>query len=115
VAGANVTVVNLHTNISRSVLSNENGEYEVADLQRGTYKVTAAQAGFKTFIAENVILESSQIRRVDIALELGSVGSEVTVRADAAVIATDSSKLQAAMGAARIEDIPIVGDARNRR
>jgi hypothetical protein len=113
IVGASVIVVNLQTNISRTVLTSANGEYEVADLQRGTYKLTATQPGFKTFIADNIILETSQIRRVDVAFELGSVGSEVTVRADAAVIATDTSKLQAALGAARIEDVPIVGDARN--
>ncbi|MEK7405493.1 MAG: carboxypeptidase regulatory-like domain-containing protein [Acidobacteriota bacterium] len=113
VVGAKIAVVNAQTSVERSVASNENGEYEIADLQRGTYKLTATQPGFKTFVADNVILETSQIRRVNVTFELGSVGSEVTVRADAAVIATDTSKLQGGLGAQRIEDIPIIGDARN--
>ncbi|HWQ56956.1 MAG TPA: TonB-dependent receptor [Bryobacteraceae bacterium] len=113
VVGAKITVVNVQTSVERSVETNQTGEYEIADLQRGTYKLTATQTGFRTFVAENVILETSQIRRVNVTFELGSVGSEVTVRADAAVIATDTSKLQGALGSKRIEDIPVIGDARN--
>jgi hypothetical protein len=113
VAGANITAVNQETNIARSVVSTSSGEFEIPDLQRGNYRLTATQPGFKTFVADNIILETSQIRRVDVVFELGNVGTEVTVRADAAVIATDTSKLQGGVSSDRIEDIPIIGDARN--
>ncbi|MFB3828230.1 MAG: TonB-dependent receptor domain-containing protein [Bryobacteraceae bacterium] len=113
VVGAKITLVNTQTGVERPVQTNEAGEYEIADLQRGTYRLTASKEGFKSFVAENIILETSQIRRVNVTFELGAVGAEVTVRADAAVIATDTSKLQGGLGASRIEDIPIIGDARN--
>jgi outer membrane receptor protein involved in Fe transport len=111
--GAEITVVHQETNIARTVQSNQAGEYEIPDLQRGTYRLTANMAGFKTFIAENIVLEASQIRRVNVTLELGAVGTEVTIRADAAVIATDTSKLQGSLPSQRIEDIPLIGDGRN--
>src|SRR5579862_5885441 len=86
VVHAKITAVNLETNLTREVFTNENGDYEILDLPRGTYRLTAVQPGFKTFVADNVLLESSQIRRIDAALELGATGTEVTVQADVAVI-----------------------------
>jgi hypothetical protein len=81
-----ITVTNLETNARREVKTAASGDFEIPDLQRGTYRMTATRAGFKTFVADNVILEGNQIRRVDVSLELGSVGTEVVVKANAAVI-----------------------------
>ena len=45
---------------------------EILDLPRGAYRLTATHPGFKTFIADNVVLESSQVRRINVAFELGA-------------------------------------------
>jgi hypothetical protein len=113
VAGAELKVVNLGTNNQRSVTSNGEGEYEVSDLASGSYRLTATHAGFKTFIADNIILENTQIHRIEVTLELGAVTAEVTVRADAALIATDTAKIQATFTGKRFDDAPWVGDGRN--
>jgi hypothetical protein len=113
VVGVTITVVNLGTNIQRVVVTNDNGDFEIPDLQRGTYRLTASQAGFKNSVADNILLESNQIRRIDVALELGAVGAEVTVRADAAVISTESAKIQSSFTKQRFDDAPLVGDGRN--
>jgi hypothetical protein len=113
VAGAHIKLVNTETAVSRDVLSNTDGDFEIPDLQRGSYRLTVTQAGFKVFIADNIVLETSQIRRIDAALELGAVGAEVTVRADAAVIETDSAKIQGSFTKQRFEEAPWIGDGRN--
>ena len=113
VANAQIELTDTGTNLARSVLTNAAGEFEIADLPRGTYRLVATSPGFKRFIADNLILESSQIRRIDVALELGAVGSEVTVRADAAVITTDTAKVAGTFTNQRFDDAPWVGDGRN--
>ncbi|MBI3684457.1 MAG: TonB-dependent receptor [Acidobacteria bacterium] len=113
VADAKVTITNLGTDISRSVATNENGDFEIPDLPRGSYRLVAASAGFKNFVADNIILDSNQIRRIDVKFEIGAVGAEVTVRADAAVISTESAKIQASFTNQRFDDAPWVGDGRN--
>ncbi|MBI3679492.1 MAG: TonB-dependent receptor [Acidobacteria bacterium] len=109
VPNAQISLVNLETNLKRSSNTNENGDFEVPDLVLGRYRLTAAAAGFKTFVADNIILEGNQIRRVNVAFELGSVGSEVTVRADAAVIQTDTSRLQSSLNTKKHFDTAWVG------
>src|SRR5262245_17120321 len=113
VAGANITITNLGTNIARTTSANENGDYEIPELQRGSYRLTASAPGFKNFVADNIILETNQIRRIDIAFELGAVDAEVVVKADAAVISTESAKIQASFTSKRFDDAPWVGDGRN--
>lgn len=113
VPAASIQLVNTETNVTRTVATNTEGDYEIPDLRLGTYKLTIASTGFKNFIATSIVLEASQIRRIDATLEVGSVGSEVTVQANAAVIDTDSAKIQATFSKQRFEEAPLIGDGRN--
>jgi Carboxypeptidase regulatory-like domain/TonB dependent receptor len=106
---AQIVLVSLDTNQKREVTTNDNGDFEIPDLARGRYRLSATGTGFKTFVAENILLEGSQIRRINVSFELGAVGSEVTVRAGAAVIQTDTSQLQSAINTAKHFDTPWVG------
>src|SRR5262245_29468648 len=57
IAKGTITVVNSETNLQRTTVTNENGDYELPDLKRGTYRLTATSTGFKNFVADNIILE----------------------------------------------------------
>src|SRR5437879_5495330 len=61
VVRAKITALNQETNLTREVFTNASGDYEIPDLPRGTYRLSATQTGFKTFVADNVVLESSQV------------------------------------------------------
>ena len=113
VAGAAIMLVNTQTSIERSVVTNGDGDFEIPDVQRGAYRLTVSQAGFKNFVANNIVVETSSIRRIDATLELGSVGTEIAVQANAAVIDTDSAKIQGSFTKQRFEEAPWIGDGRN--
>jgi Carboxypeptidase regulatory-like domain/TonB dependent receptor-like, beta-barrel len=112
VVGAQIRVVHQATNSNREVTTNENGDFEFLDLPRGEYRLTATQPGFKTFVADNILLESSQVRRINVAFELGTTNVEVSVRADAALIATESGKISTTFEKQRFEEMPLIGDGR---
>jgi len=112
VVNAHITVVNSETNLTRELNTNENGDFEIVDLPRGAYRLTATHPGFKTFVADNVVLESSQVRRINVAFELGAANVEVTVHADAAIIATESGKISTTFEKQRFEEMPLIGDGR---
>jgi hypothetical protein len=112
-AQAQVVLINPATNTSRTVTSNGNGDYEIPGLLRGSYRLTITHPGFKTFVADNILLETSEIRRIDASMELGAVASEVTVAANAAVITTDSGKVQESFTNKRFDNAPWIGDGRN--
>src|ERR1041385_9109939 len=87
---AEITVVELATNtLTRTVHTDEAGNYEIADLKPGAYRFKADAAGFKTFVAENLVLVAAQVRRVDFVFQVGATTENVTVEAGLALITTD--------------------------
>jgi hypothetical protein len=71
--------------------------------------LTAQAPGFKTWVADQIVLGTSEIRRINPSFEVGAVGTEVTVQAGAAVIQTDSAKIQAVVNTSKHFDNPWVG------
>ena len=109
IANTQIAVTETETNLLRTVTSNQNGDFEIPDLRPGTYRLVATAAGFKSFVAENILLESNQVRRVNVGMEVGSASTEVSVSAGAAVISTDSAKLQTTISGSKYADVPWVG------
>lgn len=97
VAGAMITVTDVETNVHRQTVSTEAGIYEIPNLKKGVYRLEVKAPGFKAFRADDLILESAQIRTVDVPLQVGETTSEVTVQALAAVINPEESKLAASV------------------
>ena len=109
VPGAEVTVTEVQTQVTvRTVTSNAGGDYEVPDVVPGVYRVTAALDGFKTFVADNIIVEGSQIRRVDVSLEIGELTETVTVEAGATPITTDTAAISSQVKRQLYDQTPLV-------
>jgi len=113
VAGVSISAREIQTNIvARSATTDAQGNFEMPGLKSGTYQVTASLQGFKKSLVDGVILQSNQVRRVDIALEVGEVATEVAVNASAAAIETEQATIGANFNAAqRYGDLPIPGNA----
>src|ERR1700746_3018637 len=60
IAGAQITVTDEGTQVSRSVVANEQGYYVVPALHPSTYTVSATATGFAVFTAKNVTLLADQ-------------------------------------------------------
>jgi hypothetical protein len=89
---------------ARAVLSDDNGNYEMADLKPGAYVLRADAAGFKNFIAENLVIDAGQVRRVDIVFQVGSTTESVTVQAGVAVLTTESGMLSGTLTSQNFKD-----------
>jgi hypothetical protein len=113
VAGVAVSAREVLTNVvARTVTSDSQGNFEMPGLKTGSYQVTASLAGFKKSVVDDVQLQSNQIRRIDITLEVGEVATEVSVSAAAAVIQTEQATIGATFNAAKnYGDLPIPGNA----
>ncbi len=96
IPGVTITLLNTETSISRTVETNDAGDYEIPLVGPGNYQLTAEADGFQTFLASDIIITSRETRRLAIELALGTVATEVTVSAGAAVIETEGSQITAA-------------------
>ncbi len=93
VPAATVTILNERTNFSRSVTTDENGAYRASGLEAGSYQVTVALPGFKTFTQTQVDLASAQVKRVDATLEVGDMATTVTVEGGTSQVETETATL----------------------
>jgi len=81
VPGAEVTVINLATNVRNASTSTGTGTYRVASLPPGNYSLTCAKEGFKQAVVDSVRVAVGSTVNVDIVLEVGAATQSVTVGA----------------------------------
>ena len=81
ISGATVTVTDLSKNISRTVTTNESGNYEATSLIPGKYQVKVEQSGYKTAVQEVEVRADVDVL-TNIALEVGAVTETVNVSAE---------------------------------
>lgn len=93
VTGVELILTDVETSVQRRTISNDAGNFEIPNLKKGVYRLEVRAQGFKAFKAEDLILESAQVRRVDVSLQVGETATEVTVQALAAVINPEETKL----------------------
>jgi len=72
VPNAKVVVQSAATGATRSVFSNQQGEYSVPALLPGPYNITIEANGFKTVHQNGVVVEVDQRARLDFTLTIGS-------------------------------------------
>lgn len=93
VVGANVTVTNAGTNFARTAISNDAGNFVVANLPIGRYNIAAEAKGFKKTVLTNIELTVDAKLAVTLKLEIGAISDSVTVQADAAQIETTTGEV----------------------
>lgn len=109
VTQATITLVDVGTNTTaRTAATDENGNYEFSDLKPGVYTLKADAAGFKSFIAEEIRLDTGQIRRVDVMFQIGSTTESVTVQSGVAVVTTDTGTISGTITQNEFKDSPSV-------
>ena len=102
-----IEATQLESNYKYTAVSNEAGNYTIAQLRPGTYVVRATAPGFASFEAEEVVLAARDVRRVDIPLVVGSVQSSIEVTAGATVIETETARISDTRTAQSIKSLPV--------
>ena len=107
ISSASLAVVNEETGEKRSATTDSRGEFTVAGLLPGKYRVESEAKGFRK-IGQFVTLEVDQDIRIEITLPLG-VGDYVDVTAAAPLIRQDSSALGGVIENRLIVGLPLDG------
>ena len=91
IPGVEVTLTNEQTNISRSVTSNERGEYAFANVDPGSYALKAMLQGYKTIDRTGIRIGTQQFFTMDLSLEVGTIEENVTVTGQSPLIETSNA------------------------
>jgi hypothetical protein len=107
IPGADVVIKHTATGVTTSAVSNSEGVFSFPGVQVGTYSVTVTLQGFKTFVANNVVLTSGTPASVKATLEVGGVTETVTVSSTSEIIQTQSSTISSTVSMNQITKLPM--------
>lgn len=109
VVDASIRLLHKPTGTERSVVSNQSGVFTAELLLIGEYKIEASKAGFKTLIQDGLILNTGDRKSLDLVLDIGSVGQQVTVTGAGSLLQTQSSEVSNVITGEKITELAVNG------
>jgi hypothetical protein len=104
-----VTARGIDTGSSRTVTTNDEGDYRIEFLPIGKYTVEVSYTGFKKALLSDVVLQINETTRVDVALSVGQVSETVTISEMATpAVNTSTSEIARTIQSAEISSLPLV-------
>jgi Carboxypeptidase regulatory-like domain len=109
IVGAKVTVTDTQRNTVRITITDDVGDYVVADLQPSTYKVLIEAKGFNSYQAASILIEVDKDFRIDVMLKTGDSTLVITVDETPAMLDTMNSTMGGTLSNKEINDLPLNG------
>src|ERR1700688_852121 len=109
IADAKVTLINAATQVSRSTISNAQGEYVFSQIDPAAYSVTVEAPGFKKLEKSGVIVATAEFLTIDLKLEVGAVTSSVQVNEEVPLIETANASNGQVLDIQKMTDLPNLG------
>jgi hypothetical protein len=109
VPGAKVLATGASTGVGSTAVTNNEGYYSIPFLPPGDYSVTVEVPGFQTAVRSGIRLETEQVARVDVALQVGAVSERVEVTAPPPVLDSETASMAHMMDSKTISELPVPG------
>jgi Carboxypeptidase regulatory-like domain len=109
IANVSITITNTNTGQSRSIKTNEAGQYVAPDLNIGNYTIKAEFSGFKSEEKKGIVLNVGDRDRLDFAMQVGSTQESITVEADAVKVQSDSGDVSTVITGQQITQLSTNG------
>ncbi|MCC7173892.1 MAG: TonB-dependent receptor [Bryobacterales bacterium] len=109
VPGAKVTLVNDGTKFTRSVVTNQSGQYVAYAFPPGMITISVEQPGFQRLVRGGVQLTAADTLTVDLLLQVGNVQQTIEVTGAAPLLQTQTASVSTLVDNQRILEIPLLG------
>jgi hypothetical protein len=111
VPGATLTLRQTATSATRTVVTDDGGNYRFNALSPGLYSLKVELNGFRTALRDKIDLPVDMSTQLDIPLEMGSLAETVQVTAEAKVLNTSDASLGNVITGRQVRELPL--EARN--
>ncbi|HEY6614279.1 MAG TPA: TonB-dependent receptor, partial [Vicinamibacterales bacterium] len=91
---------------TRSVVSDDTGQYRIVDLRPGTYALTFTLPGFNTVKREGIELSGDFVATISVELRVGALEETVTVTGESPIVDVQSARVQTVIDRDVIAAIP---------
>jgi hypothetical protein len=107
IPGAPVTLRNASTGVEQTATTNESGVYNFPYVAPGSYELSVAYEGFKSYSQTGLTIETGYTRTVDVALEVGQVSEVVNVEASAPLLESATSSVGQFIEREQVFNMPV--------
>lgn len=107
VPGATVKLSNPATGQERTVVTDENGEFNFPELPLGTFRLTVSKESFRTTVITDIATSEGQVNNVNPVLAIGAVSSQIEVVSAPPLIQTETDSSGGQLSEQQVESLPI--------
>ncbi len=109
VPSAKVTVTNTATGASRTVNTNDDGNYSFNNVPVGTYRLTVSKDGFKESAVASVVVNVASVTSQNVVLQVGQVSEVVEITAEAVQVETQTGTVGEIVTGEQVRELPLNG------
>ncbi len=106
---ARVLLKNQTTGLERTTQTDSEGNYQVASLPPGLYRVEVQASGFQTQVLNNLNLEVARTITQNFQLVVGGIEQQVSIVSDAPVIENSTTSVGTVINQRTVQEIPLNG------
>jgi hypothetical protein len=108
-AGVTVTVTQIDTGFTRTVVTDGSGAYVMPNLPTGPYRLEATLQGFRAYVRTGIVLQVASSPVIDPVLAIGDLAESVTVEATVPLVDVRSAGISDVVEQDRIVELPLQG------
>jgi hypothetical protein len=109
IPGATVAVRNEATSLERTAQTDTEGNYQIAALPVGGYRVDVRATGFQSTAVTGLTIEVARTVVQNFQLQIGDISQQVLITSDAAVIESATTSVGAVINQRTVQEIPLNG------
>jgi hypothetical protein len=106
---ASVQLFNVATGETRTMQSEEAGNYNFNLVKPGRYRLSVEKTGFKRTVIDEFDLQVDQTARIDVKLAIGSVTESLSVNAAAPLVSSETASVGQVIAQTQIQELPLNG------
>src|SRR5687768_13526594 len=107
--GVSVTVTQTDTGLTRTTVTDADGNYSLPTLPTGPYRLEVTLQGFRTYVQTGIVLQVGATPTINAVLAVGNLEETVSVEAAAPLVDVRSAGISDVVENERIVELPLQG------
>ncbi len=108
IPAARVTLRNVNTSIEVVRSTNASGQYVFDFVSPGTYELQVENDGFRTFVQQNILVQTRADVTINARMELGAVAETVTVEETPVAVSFNQTTMETTLDTKMANELPLI-------